>query len=127
MQFFALLVLAVCAAAAPIDVEQPIPTRTFAISGALLGPTTLRGYDPSFPTSTEDTTIPENQIVYAPLQKSDTVGVAFDFSTVPTPQPIRGTKGGTDPGPKQPEIDRTHPDILAPPQSDTGMCCEERP
>jgi hypothetical protein len=116
-----LLALALRTTAAPVATDQPTPTRTFAISGSLYGPTTLRGYDPSLPFSTEDTTIPEGQIVYAPDQASDTIGESFDFSDVPTPQPIRGTKGGTDPGPKQPEIDRTHPDILAPPQSDHGM------
>jgi hypothetical protein len=116
-----LLAFALRATAAPVAAVQPTPTRTFATSGSLLGPTTLRGYDPSLPFSTEDTTVPEDQIVYAPGQASDKVGAVLDFSNVPTPQPIRGSKGGSDPGPKQPDIDRTHPDIIAPPQSDHGM------
>ena len=122
MHSFPLLIVALAAgaAAAPAIVIQPTPTRTFTSSGSLLGPTGLVGYDPNLPFSNEDTMIPENEIVFAPGQKDDKIGAPFDFSNVPTPQPIRGNKGSSDPGPKQPEIDKTHPDILAPPQSDHG-------
>ncbi len=36
------------------------------------------------------------------------------------PQPIRGTKGATDPGPRNLELDRQNPDILTPPETDNG-------
>ncbi|KFY78587.1 hypothetical protein V499_02284 [Pseudogymnoascus sp. VKM F-103] len=45
---------------------------------------------------------------------------SFDFSTVKNPQPIRGAKGGTDPGPRTLEYDVLNPDKLAPPGTDHG-------
>ena len=36
------------------------------------------------------------------------------------PQPIRGTKGATDPGPRNPLIDEQNPDVFAPPATDNG-------
>ncbi|KAI5789433.1 RmlC-like cupin domain-containing protein [Pyronema domesticum] len=113
-------VIAAPAVALEARQAQPTPTRTFASTGSLLGPTTLRGYHPSLPLSTEDTVIPIDKLDLAPGQIDDKIGALLDFSHVATPQPVRGSKGNSDPGPKQPEIDRTHPDILAPPQSDTG-------
>jgi hypothetical protein len=113
-------VMAAPAVALEARQAQPTPTRTFASTGSLLGPTTLRGYHPSLPLSTEDTVIPIDKLDLAPGQIDDKIGAPLDFSHVATPQPVRGSKGNSDPGPKQPEIDRTHPDILAPPQSDTG-------
>lgn len=49
-----------------------------------------------------------------------TIGAALDFSEVEHPQPIRGTKGGLDPGPQTPEYSRLNPDRLAPPGTDHG-------
>jgi oxalate decarboxylase len=37
-----------------------------------------------------------------------------------TPQPVRGSVGTTDPGPRNVERDRQNPDMLAPPQTDSG-------
>lgn len=36
------------------------------------------------------------------------------------PQPIRGSMGATDPGPRNVELDRQNPDILVPPETDNG-------
>jgi oxalate decarboxylase len=36
-------------------------------------------------------------------------------------QPIRGAKGATDPGPRNIELDRQNPDLLAPPETDHGL------
>jgi oxalate decarboxylase len=36
------------------------------------------------------------------------------------PQPIRGDAGGTDPGPRNVELDRQNPDLLVPPSTDRG-------
>ncbi|PQE21671.1 oxalate decarboxylase protein [Rutstroemia sp. NJR-2017a WRK4] len=49
-----------------------------------------------------------------------TVGPYLDFDNVENPQPMRGTKGGTDPGPRTEVIDRLSPDKLAPPGTDHG-------
>lgn len=36
------------------------------------------------------------------------------------PQPIRGSRGASDPGPRNLEIDRQNPEILTPPETDSG-------
>jgi hypothetical protein len=36
------------------------------------------------------------------------------------PQPIRGTSGASDLGPRNIELDRQNPDILLPPETDNG-------
>lgn len=36
------------------------------------------------------------------------------------PQPVRGTKGADDPGPRNPALDLQNPDILIPPETDNG-------
>jgi oxalate decarboxylase len=36
------------------------------------------------------------------------------------PQPIRGTHGASDPGPRNVELDRQNPDVLLPPETDNG-------
>ncbi|KAL4904302.1 hypothetical protein BDW74DRAFT_29150 [Aspergillus multicolor] len=86
----------------------------------LHGSKELLGYSPNNKL-TEQTT--EN-IVYtlATGQKEDAdLGVYLDFTNVENPQPIRGTKGGTDPGPRNPELDRQNSDKLAPPGTDHGQ------
>ncbi|KAI5801228.1 RmlC-like cupin domain-containing protein [Geopyxis carbonaria] len=106
--------------AAPAGSAQPTPTGTFATTGTLRGPTSLRGLDPNEPQVTEDTTVPTSLLELAPGQADDTIGAILDFSALETPQPIRGSKGGSDPGPRDVEMDRSHPDIFAPPGTDHG-------
>jgi hypothetical protein len=48
------------------------------------------------------------------------IGAYLDFNGVSQPQPIRGTKGGTDPGPRTEEYAILNPDKLAPPGTDHG-------
>src|SRR5271165_5496776 len=36
-------------------------------------------------------------------------------------QPIRGSKGASDPGPRNIELDRQNPDLLIPPETDHGL------
>src|SRR5271166_322728 len=43
------------------------------------------------------------------------------MSSSETLQPIRGRKGASDPGPRNIELDRQNPDLLAPPETDHGM------
>jgi hypothetical protein len=49
-----------------------------------------------------------------------TIGAPLDFSNIQHPQPVRGSKGGLDPGPTTPEYSRLNPDKLAPPGTDHG-------
>lgn len=51
---------------------------------------------------------------------SAVIGAFLDFNNVQNPQPIRGSKGGTDPGPRTEEYDILNPDKLAPPGTDHG-------
>ncbi|MBJ7534999.1 cupin domain-containing protein [Rhodomicrobium vannielii ATCC 17100] len=42
------------------------------------------------------------------------------MDTVSIPQPIRGDKGATDPGPRNVELDLQNPDVFTPPETDHG-------
>lgn len=108
----------------------------------------LLGYRPSNTLVNENT----NNILYslAPGQTADAnIGAYLDFENIANPQPIRGTKGGSDPGPRKyikisilesmvtgrhvpdmkhlgaSEYDRINSDKLAPPVS-TTFCCLKR-
>lgn len=48
------------------------------------------------------------------------IGPILDFSNVENPQPIRGSTGGLDPGPRTEEYSVLNPDALAPPGTDHG-------
>ncbi|KAK0647362.1 Oxalate decarboxylase OxdC [Lasiodiplodia hormozganensis] len=86
----------------------------------LRGSTDLQGYNPSNILTDEDTTNVQYEL--APGQTNDAdLGTFLDFSDIENPQPIRGTKGGTDPGPRNPEVDRQNSDKLAPPGTDHGQ------
>ncbi|KAL5335233.1 RmlC-like cupin domain-containing protein [Aspergillus crustosus] len=64
----------------------------------------------------------EIKYTLVPGQKDDEdLGVYLDFSDTENPQPIRGSKGGSDPGPRNPTIDRQNSDKLAPPGTDHGQ------
>lgn len=92
------------------------PTGT---SSAATAPTNLLGYSPSNVVINQDT---DNiQYALAPGQTdTGTIGAYLDFSNVENPQPIRGSKGGTDPGPRTEAYDKLNPDKLAPPGTDHG-------
>ncbi|KAJ5900034.1 hypothetical protein N7495_004778 [Penicillium taxi] len=56
-----------------------------------------------------------------PGQKEDLkIGSYLDFENVANPQPIRGSTGGDDPGPRNYYYDRINSDKLAPPGTDHG-------
>ncbi|TLS22401.1 uncharacterized protein PpBr36_09936 [Pyricularia pennisetigena] len=63
--------------------------------------------------------VPNPQLVKG--QEADgKLGLFLDFNSVEIPQPIRGDKGSTDPGPRTYEYERLNPDLFAPPASDKG-------
>ena len=82
-------------------------------------PSSLLGYNPANVVKNENT----DDIPYSLVPgQTDTavIGAYLDFNNVQNPQPIRGSKGGTDPGPRTEEYDQLNPDKLAPPGTDHG-------
>ena len=67
---------------------------------SLKGGPDLLGYSPNNKISNANTHISNPQL--APGQSSDAnIGAYLDFDGINAPQPIRGTKGGTEPGPRE--------------------------
>ncbi|KAF2755582.1 putative oxalate decarboxylase [Pseudovirgaria hyperparasitica] len=95
-----------------------VPQR--AANPPLRGSPDLAGYDPSNIISDEDTTKVEYEL--APGQSDDAkIGVFLNFDNIEHPQPIRGAKGGTDPGPRNDALSAMNSDLLAPPGTDHGQ------
>lgn len=70
-----------------------------ASSNPLRGGEGLIGYSPSNTISNENTETISYQLAPSQTQDAD-IGAYLDFSTIDNPQPIRGSLGGTDPGPR---------------------------
>ncbi|KAL2865002.1 putative oxalate decarboxylase [Aspergillus lucknowensis] len=86
----------------------------------LRGPEDLLGYSPDNKLTGQTTE--EIPYTLVPGQKEDAdLGLYLDFSNNDNPQPIRGSLGGTDPGPRNRELDRQNSDKLAPPGTDHGQ------
>ncbi|CAG8957778.1 hypothetical protein HYFRA_00000116 [Hymenoscyphus fraxineus] len=101
-------------------VDPPTPTVTVE-SGSLYGPSSLLGElaSPS-PVSGGDSAIVQDfQLVNGQEADAD-LGLYLDFDSIEKPQPIRGTFGQTDPGPRTFNYDRLNPDSFAPPGTDSG-------
>ncbi|KAJ5698723.1 hypothetical protein N7462_000728 [Penicillium macrosclerotiorum] len=65
---------------------------------------------------------PDIKYSLLPGQKNDPdIGTYLDFENVENPQPIRGTTGSDDPGPRNYYYDRINSDKLAPPGTDNGQ------
>ncbi|KAF8472844.1 RmlC-like cupin domain-containing protein [Kalaharituber pfeilii] len=113
----ALLALATKAFCAPVISLEA--TKTYEVSGSLLGPTSLRGYDSSYPFPTENTH--PDHIDFAPGQEKDVPeGRPLDLESVDDPQPIRGSRGGTIASNHNEVLEKQHPDSFAPPVTDHG-------
>jgi len=82
-------------------------------------PTSFLGYNPANGVKNEDTDAISYSLVPGQTDAA-TVGAYLDFNNAENPQPIRGSKGGTDPGPHTEEYDKLNPDKLAPPGTDHG-------
>ncbi|KAK6595590.1 Oxalate decarboxylase OxdD [Botrytis cinerea] len=95
---------------------------TFFLKQSILAAPTgdpLLGYNPSNVVINQNTDNVEYEL--APGQTDPaTVGAYLDFSNIENPQPMRGSKGGTDPGPRTSAYDILNPDKLAPPGTDHG-------
>lgn len=83
--------------AIPVD-PRAVPSEPPGTPTALRGDSDLLGQDGA----AIDSPIAPIDYELAPGQKADPdLGFYFDFTNVKNPQPIRGTKGGTDPGPRE--------------------------
>ncbi|KAL2000998.1 hypothetical protein VTN02DRAFT_2357 [Thermoascus thermophilus] len=111
--------LRVSALLAALQTTHAAPTSTSGGNPPLRGSEDLLGYSASNTLTTEDTDAIKFQLV--PGHKDDTIdGVYLDFEHAENPQPIRGDRGGTDPGPRNYYYDRINSDKLAPPGTDNG-------
>ncbi|KAL3491013.1 oxalate decarboxylase [Aspergillus germanicus] len=86
----------------------------------LRGSEDLLGYSPDNTLTGQTTEDIEYTLVPGQTEDAD-IGSYLDFSNTENPQPIRGTLGGTDPGPRNAELDRQNSDKLAPPGTDHGQ------
>jgi len=68
----------------------------------LRGSGDLVGYSPSRDVPVKNTSV-QYELVKGQKEDAD-VGVYLDFKDVKNPQPIRGSHGGTDPGPSMPSL-----------------------
>ena len=76
-----------------------IPVGPAGATGSPYGPETLLGNDGSTQDTTDSAIVSDYKLV--PGQEADAdVGLYLDFSKTPNPQPIRGTNGYTDAGPR---------------------------
>lgn len=100
-------------------------------SGSVYGPQSLRGnagdkgsateVGPGVPAKTGPSSNYVGDYTLAPGQEADAdLGLYLDLTTNQNPQPIRGSNGATDPGPRNEAIQRQNSDLLARPGTDSG-------
>ncbi|OTB06039.1 hypothetical protein M426DRAFT_319404 [Hypoxylon sp. CI-4A] len=101
--------------------NPPIPTYSGAPVGDLRGSTDLQGGLASRPPADGglSAVVPDPEFVNGQDADGD-LGLYLDFNSVDKPQPIRGGRGGTDPGPRTYEYEKLNPDSYAPPTTDKG-------
>ena len=101
-------------------VTAPVPTVT-ASSGSLRGDSSLLGGNAPLPDpdKSDSAVVPDPQYVNG-QQASGNLGLYLDFNNANPPQPVRGTKGATDPGPRTYDYEKLNPDLFAPPATDAG-------
>lgn len=94
-------------------------TKSASGNPPLLGSEDLLGHSSSNTISADNT----EDITFTPVpgQTADADdGFYLAFDNADSPQPIRGSKGGTDPGPRNLVYDQINSDKLAPPGTDSG-------
>ncbi|PYI19567.1 oxalate decarboxylase [Aspergillus violaceofuscus CBS 115571] len=106
--------------AAALAIPAMSPLRAPTSNPPLRGSEDLLGYSSSNTLSDQTT----EDVTYTPVagQTDDAdLGVYLDFEDSDSPQPIRGDKGATDPGPRNTYYDHINSDKLAPPGTDEGQ------
>jgi len=92
-------------------------TKLYTLSGSLYGAPTLVGPHPNLPSPTNH----EIVVDFAPHQKDNKpTDIWLDFTDVDTPQPIRGSAGGTIATNQNIELTKQNADTFAPPLTDKG-------
>lgn len=100
-----------------LELSSAAPTGTSLAATPTSG--SLLGYNPANVEIHPDTDDIPYSLVPGQTEAAS-VGTSLNFTTSLNPQPIRGSKGGTDPGPRTEGYDRLNPDRLAPPGTDHG-------
>ncbi|KAJ5306911.1 hypothetical protein N7508_005926 [Penicillium antarcticum] len=104
-----------------LPLVQAAPARRDSDSNpGLRGSESLVGYSPTEPSASKSAP----DITYSLLSgqtEDPKIGSYLDFEKVDNPQPIRGSTGGDDPGPRNYNYDRINSDKLAPPGTDHGQ------
>ncbi|CAI7661610.1 unnamed protein product [Penicillium bialowiezense] len=96
------------------------PARRDADNAPLRGSGSLVGYSSSNKGGGDSP--PDIKYTLLPGQKEDPkIGSYLDFQKADNPQPIRGSTGSDDPGPRNYYYDRINSDKLAPPGTDHGQ------
>src|ERR1700750_2384424 len=98
------IVLAILGSCAGLPTPQGPPSSASDVPlpgpPGLRGSSALLGYDPNSKITTENTNAIQYQLSPGQTDTAN-LGTYLDFENNPNPQPIRGTKGGTDPGPRK--------------------------
>ncbi|MCJ1322307.1 hypothetical protein MMC15_007655 [Xylographa vitiligo] len=90
-------------------------------SGSLYGTETLLGAGGNPVSSVDSAVVPTSSYDLVAGQTSDTdYGFYLDFDSTANPQPIRGSQGASDPGPRNYNYDKINSDLFAPPGTDSG-------
>jgi hypothetical protein len=94
--------LALLALLSSIQGAPTLPKRQDGGNPPLRGSEDLLGYSPGNKLTGQTTEI---KYTLAPGQKeNEDIGLYLDFTDIENPQPIRGSKGGSDPGPRMPRL-----------------------
>lgn len=84
--------------ALPVSVPSGIPPGPPGAMGSIYGFSSFDGPDGNPVNPADSAIVTDYQLVPGQTEAAD-LGLYLDLESVPNPQPIRGTGGGTDPGP----------------------------
>ncbi|KAI4185057.1 MAG: hypothetical protein L6R41_004354 [Letrouitia leprolyta] len=105
--------------ALPVSVPSGIPPGPPGAMGSIYGFSSFDGPDGNPVNPADSAIVTDYQLVPGQTEAAD-LGLYLDLESVPNPQPIRGTGGGTDPGPRNMVYEKLNPDVYAPPGTDAG-------
>ncbi len=86
--------------ALPVDIPEGQSPGPPGYSGSVYGSPSFAGPDGN-PVDTADSAIVSNYQLVSGQQEDADLGLYLDLNEVQNPQPIRGSNGGTDPGPRK--------------------------